>query len=340
MATDHSKQPKCCCLECGKEFYVIYFERHIKTCKHVNNKNKIEKVSCPICGKKLKEVNTAHLRKHNLEYEEAKKMFPDHIFISETSLSKKATLTNLTPEQSKNLKYGHTLEAKIKKYGEEEGLKRHLESKENYSYSKSLQGYIDRLGEEEGRKQWENRNEKISDTLIKFWSDPPEELKLKGTLQWYQKQYREELGKLKWLEMCNNKSKSLRKIPVDLIQEYELYRSLVYRVTRSNLKLYKNQIPLLETRGRLNHLDHMYSIYQGFMYNVSPYIIGFFKNLKILPAGENCSKQIDCSQSLEQIISEINKNLEYQNIIESDLFDIDKCFKQLLDRKTTLSDLL
>ena len=331
MATDHSKQPKCCCTECGKEFYVIYFDRHTKVCKHINKKPKKEKVSCPICGKRLKEINTAHLRTHGLDYNQVKKMFPDYDFISEKSLSKKATLSNLTPEQSKRLKYGHTLESRKEKWGEEEGTERHLKAKEAYSTSKTLQGYIDRLGEDEGGKQWQSRTEKISLAAKESWDKVSKSKRSRGTLQWYQERYGEEDGKLKWIQACNNKSKSLRQIPIELVEEYSLYRVLVSRVTKINVKLYGNSLLFLNSRGRNLHLDHMYSVYRGFIDSVSPYIVGFVGNLELLSSTENCSKQLNCSQSLEQLKDKIAENKEYQNIIKSDLFGINNNFQFILN---------
>lgn len=333
MSADHSKQSKCCCIECGKELYAIYFNKHIKTCKHINTKNKIEKVSCPICGKRLKEINTAHLRKHGLDYNEVKKLFPDHNFISENSLLKKATLKNLTPEQSENLRYGHTLESRIKKWGEEEGIERHLKAKEAYSFSKTLEGYIDRLGEEEGTKAWKSKIENISQGAKRFWDNLSESSRSRGTLQWYQQIYGEEEGKIRWTQACNNKSKSLRKIPIELAEEYSFYKLLVSRVSEINLKLYGKDLHLIESRGKQMHLDHMYSVYQGFIEKVSPYVIGFIGNLEFLSAKENCSKQLKCSQSLEQLLNKINNNNEYQTIIKSDLFDINDNFNFILKSK-------
>lgn len=333
MPADHTKQPKCCCTECGKEFYVIYFDKHTKVCKHINKKPKEEKVSCPICGERLKEINTAHLRKHGLDYHQVKKMFPDYDFISENSLSKKATLSDLTPEQSKRLSYGHTLESRKEKWGEKEGIKRHLKAKKAYSTSKTLQGYIDRLGEEDGKKEWKSKIEKISQSSKNYWDSLPKSKKIRGTLQWYQEKYGEEEGKLKWTQACNNKSKSLRKIPIELVEEFSLYKLLVNRITEINLKLYGKNILILELRGKQFHLDHMYSVYQGFVEKISPYIIGFIDNLELIPAKENCSKQLKCSQSLEQLVSKINQNKEYKIIIESDLFNINGNFNTILNSK-------
>ena len=180
MAADHSKEPKCCCTECGKELYTIYFEKHFRSCKHKNNLDAEQKVSCPICGKKVKEINTSHLRKHGVDVKKFKEMFPGYETLSKVSRERKRTLINLTPEISDKLRYGHTLQAKIERYGEEEGVRRHKEALKRYSHSKTLQGYIDRLGEEEGRKAWEEKIKRISEVSKVIWQNPSQRLKMRG----------------------------------------------------------------------------------------------------------------------------------------------------------------
>lgn len=154
MATDHSKEPKCSCLECKREYYTIYFEKHFKTCKARIRRLDTNRVECPICGERVKEINTSHLRLHGTTVPEFKIKFPDASTMSEATRQRKATLANLTPEHSFALKYGHTLQAKIEKWGEKEGRRRHEESKNKYAVAKSLRGYIERLGEEGGRRAW------------------------------------------------------------------------------------------------------------------------------------------------------------------------------------------
>ena len=84
-------------------------------------------IICPICKRTFKEINTAHLRIHNIDVKRFDELYPGYERLSKESRVKKATLKNLTPEISRNLKFGHTLEGFKKKYGEKLGIKKYKE---------------------------------------------------------------------------------------------------------------------------------------------------------------------------------------------------------------------
>jgi hypothetical protein len=74
---------------------------------------------------------------------------------------------------------------------------------------------------------------------------------------------------------------------------FDLYKKKVWRETNKSILKY-NASWLLEGRSRTgNHLDHVYSIYDGFKNNIEPHIIGHLLNLQILDAKVNRSKGID-----------------------------------------------
>lgn len=86
--------------------------------------------------------------------------------------------------------------------------------------------------------------------------------------------------------------------------EYELYMMEVNRYTNENDL---TTLPHHEKRGRVEipgtyHLDHKYSIFQGFRDNISPKIIGSINNLEFIPSRENVSKREKCSISLEELM--------------------------------------
>lgn len=101
----------------------------------------------------------------------------------------------------------------------------------------------------------------------------------------YRRSYMENIGE--WMHL-NEKS------------DYELYSRLVWIETRkNNIKEMSNY----DKRGVTGfHLDHKYSIFEGFKNNVPPHIIGGMKNLEFLPFAENCSKGRNCSVTLDEII--------------------------------------
>lgn len=95
--------------------------------------------------------------------------------------------------------------------------------------------------------------------------------------------------------------------------KYESYVKQVWNITNQNIKEYK--IKNIKLRG-LNHgyhLDHKYSISEGYTNKVDPKIIGHYKNLKVIKDILNISKGRNCSISLDKLKKEINEVLKYEN---------------------------
>jgi hypothetical protein len=92
---------------------------------------------------------------------------------------------------------------------------------------------------------------------------------------------------------------------------YEYVKTFIENVDGYSLisTEYKNKInPLNKQIGRYKyHLDHKYSIYQGFLDKIDPKIISSINNLEVLSEYENCSKGISCSITKEELISEYNR---------------------------------
>lgn len=77
------------------------------------------------------------------------------------------------------------------------------------------------------------------------------------------------------------------------------YRRRVYYWTEKNDL---TQLEHCEKRGRTNyHLDHKYSIMEGFNNDVPPKVIGHIANLEFLPHEVNESKGTKCSVTLEKL---------------------------------------
>lgn len=91
----------------------------------------------------------------------------------------------------------------------------------------------------------------------------------------------------------------------DLLPSFKIYKRLVITETnRQNLKLLENYT----YRGRnAYHLDHLYSIYQGFMDGTLPRIVGHIANLKMVWYKENISKGIKSTLSLIELIDLIKQ---------------------------------
>lgn len=87
--------------------------------------------------------------------------------------------------------------------------------------------------------------------------------------------------------------------------DFDLYRRLVYKHTRTSIRKYKNIInPNNFKRGRGKgdyHLDHKFSISEGFKKGIPPFIIGSYHNLEHIPSKENLSKLSTCSVSVNDL---------------------------------------
>lgn len=90
---------------------------------------------------------------------------------------------------------------------------------------------------------------------------------------------------------------------IDIYYKYELE---VLKITRQQpIKLLANY----NNRGNSGvdgayHLDHKYSIIEGFKNNIKPELIGNIKNLEFIPWKENLKKRAKCSITIEELINE------------------------------------
>lgn len=81
--------------------------------------------------------------------------------------------------------------------------------------------------------------------------------------------------------------------------EFKKYRRKVYYWTSKNDL---TQLENYEKRALLGyHLDHKYSVTEGFKNNVPPKVVGSIYNLEFIPYNVNTSKGIKCSITLEKL---------------------------------------
>jgi hypothetical protein len=91
--------------------------------------------------------------------------------------------------------------------------------------------------------------------------------------------------------------------------EYRKYSDSVRAITKQQPI---NKLENFHKRGKSGkpgsfQLDHMYSVKDGFINNVSPEIIGHISNLQMLPSTENRKKWHNSSITLEQLLIKISK---------------------------------
>ena len=87
--------------------------------------------------------------------------------------------------------------------------------------------------------------------------------------------------------------------------DYAAYAAAVWSVTTMSYFKHKDQIDPDGKRSKDWHLDHKFSVKAGFIYNVSPEIIGHVANLELLPAYDNLSKCAKCSITIDELCEAI-----------------------------------
>lgn len=89
-------------------------------------------------------------------------------------------------------------------------------------------------------------------------------------------------------------------------KKFQIYRYYVLKETKRSYRIYQKIInPLNLKRGKFTyHLDHRFSIVEGFNNNIMPNIIGSHYNLEMLPMKENECKGMNCSITKEELFNE------------------------------------
>lgn len=88
----------------------------------------------------------------------------------------------------------------------------------------------------------------------------------------------------------------------ELWDEWTLYKKTVYRMTEKVYRANKNIVNPNNVSRNENHLDHMFSVLEGFKRNIPPYIMSDVCNLEIIKSEDNLSKGSDCSITEEELM--------------------------------------
>lgn len=89
-------------------------------------------------------------------------------------------------------------------------------------------------------------------------------------------------------------------IPLDDQDDWIQYRKKVYKL--SDIAFYKHYYEINPSdfkRGKNYHLDHIYSVKEGFTNNIPIHIIASKHNIRIITAYDNISKSSRCDISLD-----------------------------------------
>jgi hypothetical protein len=99
------------------------------------------------------------------------------------------------------------------------------------------------------------------------------------------------------------------------IKKWKQYDKMVRTLTARTYRTYKsvinpNNLPI--GRGK-HHIDHKFSISEGYKKNIPPQIISSKENLEVITESENCSKQNKCSITYDELINKTKYLLIKQN---------------------------
>lgn len=99
--------------------------------------------------------------------------------------------------------------------------------------------------------------------------------------------------------MCNLETKNI----IANTPEFQMYLRIVRRLTEKSWREksgFINHYGLVRSRKGY-HLDHEFSIYDGFLNNIPPYIVGHWSNLWVTTAKWNLQKREKSTKSREQL---------------------------------------
>ena len=98
------------------------------------------------------------------------------------------------------------------------------------------------------------------------------------------------------------------KLSRDIVNSFKMYRDEINLLTEKTYKKYKNDInPQHLKRGlKKYHLDHKYSVLEGFLNKIPCEIISSKHNLEIISYKENLSKNKKCSITKEELLEKYN----------------------------------
>lgn len=336
-------KPKCSCIKCKKEFFVGMLNQHTKSCDKLIEKDNTkflnlvlwqDFVQCGICGKLLKENNNAHIIKlHNYSIAEYDLNYPNHPRISiKGKISKNNFVGGVSEELSNKLKYSHTLDGYIEKYGEDIGAIRYNASKTNKSYVKTKQSYKERYGDN-WKDVYDNHNKSKGYNLEKYilkYGEIEGTLKynkkcmtagFRMTLDGYIERYGDIDGYLKWKDKNDLISQGNSRLDKNQVNKIDEYYCMVNRLTRKIYDEFKYVIDPNNIRSVDFHLDHRVSKCYGFMNKIHPIYIASLYNLEMKSRHENCKKQEDNDMCPLRLQQSVDADRYYINIFNEYKFN-------------------
>ena len=270
------------------------FDEFPKTVFGVKMQDLQESVICEICNKPFRQITERHLKyKHNTTLNEYIDQYPTAKLLSDSL--RKELRDNNPMKDIKTIK--KIAETKLNRHGDK-----------NYNnYEQSKKTKLERYGNATYNNPKFGRDNPATRSDVR-------KLISKGVTESYVKNpalknVRSTIGKnFGFGNKQEFKKKMIDKgywLSEDAKSDFSLYRNSVRNITEINYQTFFKEIPNAHLRSKKMHLDHKYSIFEGFMHDIDPEIIGHYKNLEIMSHYINESKNIKSSISLSKLVEEI-----------------------------------
>lgn len=280
---DHNKELKRLRKKFDSEFDGDDQYEPIKESYYVDEINGL--VKCAVCNNWMKQIQYKHLKySHNMTMDEYKTKYPNLPLISESL--KNVGIKN--PMKNDTVKKNHLLSVNTDEY------------KKKISESLTGKNIGNKRPDVSEKNKKKDFIKKVSDGVKKSYQNNPN-----------LKEKRSAIGKkygfgnkdvIKKISDIRNYTKPENKEP------FQLYTEQVRNKTNENFKKYFYEITYAKNRNRNFHLDHKYSIKDGFDNNIPIEIISHYKNLQILDGRLNESKGTKSSLTLNELITDIQNS--------------------------------
>lgn len=99
---------------------------------------------------------------------------------------------------------------------------------------------------------------------------------------------------------------------LESLPEYMAYRNEVRKITE-NQPLHELEFSDKRRSRHEYHLDHVYSIRQGFLDHIPPEIIGHIANLRFIPAKTNIKKGASCDITKQELLKNYDQRVSKKN---------------------------
>jgi tRNA nucleotidyltransferase/poly(A) polymerase len=245
-------------------------------------------VKCAECNNWMRQIQYRHLKyNHNMTMDEYKSKHPNLPLISESSKNKGIK----NPMSSNDVIKKHKKSVTSNDYRE---LQRKLSTGRTHTDESKLKMKINNP-----MNDFNNRK-KVSDGVKKSYENN-ESLR----------KNRSEIGKQFGFgtdTFRNYMIESGNWRRDDEIEEFEKYKNKVRQLTKENYRKHFYEIPNAKKRGYDWHLDHKYSIFNGFKNNIPSEVIAHYSNLEVIPYNENISKNSKNSINLNELITSIRNS--------------------------------